>query len=223
MITARTPIRTKIFRWIVARLLNWLFRIRVHGIENIPEGGYIVYANHLSWVDTPLLLTTLPSDPRAYVIGEAKGLRARWKQAIVWLVGCVITFEGGKFENKEIFYRPLEVLRAGAVLAIFPEGGRGTAEGKFLPFHRGIGHFVVQSNVPLLPVASSGALELYWQKEITVRIGKPFRANIEGLGQRAAVDAVVHRAEEELRAILPSYIEPVVAKKRLRFLGKIFN
>jgi len=169
-ITARTPLRTKIFRWVVARLLNWLFRIRILGSENIPAGGYIVYANHLSWVDTPLLLTTLPSEPRAYVIGEAKGLRALWKRAIVWLVGCVIAFERHS-ENKDVLTKPVEILRAGAVLAFFPEGVRRDEEGTLVPFRRGIGHFTRQADVPLLPVALSGAYDLYWQKEIAVKIG----------------------------------------------------
>lgn len=221
-ITARTPLRTKIFRWVVARLLSWLFRIRVEGRENIPDGGYIVYANHLSWVDTPLLLTTLPSEPRAYVIGEAKGLRALWKRAIVWLVGCVITFERNA-ESREIFSKPVEVLRAGAVLAFFPEGVRRDEEGTLAPFRRGIGHFTLQADVPLLPVALSGAYDLYWQKEIVVKIGKPFRVDVAGLDERAAVDAIVHRAEAELRAILPAYVEPVVAKKRMRWLRDSLN
>ena len=221
-ITAYTPYRTRVFRWVVARLLNWLFRIRVLGIDNIPAGGYIVYANHTSWVDTPLLLTTLPAEPRAYVIGEAKGLRALWKRAIVWLVGCVIAFDRHS-ENKEIFSKPVEVLRAGAVLTLFPEGIRRDEEGTIVPFRRGIGHFAVQANVGLLPVALSGAYDLYWQKEIVVRIGKPFRVNVEGLDDRAAVDVVVHRAEEALRAILPPYVEPVVAKKLMRWLKDTLN
>lgn len=221
-IIARTPLRTRVFRWLVRGLLHSLFRIRVRGIENIPSDGYIVYANHLSWIDTPLLLTTLPADPRAYVIAEAKGLRAMWKRALVWFVGCIITFERNS-ENKEIFTKPVEVLRNGAVLTIFPEGGRGNEEGKLLSFRRGIGHFALQADVALLPVAFSGALDLYWQKEICVTIGTPFRANVEGLADRGAVDAVVRRAEEELRAILPPYVEPVVAKKRLRFLKDALN
>jgi len=221
-VTVRTPLRTKIFRWVVARLLNWLFRIRILGIENIPTGGYIVYANHLSWVDTPLLLTTLPSEPRAYVIGEAKGLRALWKRAMVWLVGCVIEFERHS-QSKEVFTKPVQVLRAGAVLAFFPEGVRRDEEGTLVPFRRGIGHFTLQADVPLLPVALSGAFDLYWQKEIVVRIGKPFRVDVAGLDERAAVDTVVHRAEEELRAILPPYVEPVVKHKRMRWLRDALN
>lgn len=221
-VTACTPLRTKIFRWVVARLLNWLFRIRIEGRENIPTGGYIVYANHTSWVDTPLLLTTLPAEPRAYVIGEAKGLRALWKRAILWLVGCVITFDRHS-ENREIFSKPVEVLRAGAVLALFPGGWRSDEEGVVTPFRRGIGHFALQANVGLLPVALSGAYDLYWQKEIVVRIGKRFRVNVEGLEERAAVDMIVHRAEDELRAILPPYVEPVVATKRMRWLKDKLN
>lgn len=221
-ITARTPYRSRVFRWIVARLLNWLFRIRVEGKENIPAGGYITYANHTSWVDTPLLLTSLPAEPRAYVIGEARGLKAAWKRAILWLVGCVITFERNS-ENREIFSKPVEVLRAGAVLTLFPEGWRRDEEGSIGPFRRGIGHFTLQANVGLLPVALSGAYDLYWGKEIVVRIGKLFRVNVEGLDERAAVDAIVHRAEDELKAILPAYVEPVAAVKRLHWLKDKLN
>lgn len=219
---ARTPLRTKIFRWVVARLLQIFFHIHVRGIENIPARNFIIYANHLSWVDTPLVMTVLRSEPRVYVIGEAKGLRAMWKRALVWFVGCIITFERHS-ESKEIFTKPVEVLRGGAVLALFPEGVRRDEEGTLAPFRRGIGHFALQANALLLPVALSGALDLYWRKEIVVTIGAPFQVNAEGLSERAAVDAIVRRAEDELRAILPEYVEPIVKNKRMRWLRDSLN
>jgi hypothetical protein len=47
--------------------------------------------------------------------------------------------------------------------------------------------------------------------------------DLAGLDESAAVEAIVHRAEEELRAILPPYVEPVVKHKRMRWLRDSLN
>jgi 1-acyl-sn-glycerol-3-phosphate acyltransferase len=114
-------------------------------------------------------------------------------------------------------------LKSGAVLAFFPEGDSGSREGELMPLQRGIGHFILRADYPILPIALSGTLELYWQKEITLTIGKPFRVNVAGLNHRAAIGAAVEQVTKELRAILPPYQEPVVVKKRMKFLTMLLD
>jgi hypothetical protein len=61
-----------------------------------------------------------------------------------------------------------------------------------------------------VPMALSGILEVYWRKELTVTVGKPFRVKVEGLNHREAIDAAVEQVTEQVRAILLKYQEPVV-------------
>ncbi len=218
------PKRIRVVRSIVSWLIRRFFRVRVNGIANVPTGNYILLANHLSWIDPFLLLITLPNEPRIYFIAAEQGINRRWKEWGIKLFDSAIPFQrGAQWVGKDIFAKPLNVLRGGAILAFFPEGNLGKSEGELMPFYRGIGHFVLQANRPILPVALSGAKELYWQKELTVTIGKPFRINVQGLSHREAIDAAVAQATKHLRATLPYYGEPVVEEKRLRFLTNLFT
>lgn len=91
-------------------------------------------------------------------------------------------------------------------------------EGQLLPLKRGIGHFALRADYPILPIALSGVKELYWRKPMRVMIGKPFRVVIDREDRRHAIDAAVHQVDAELRALLPRYQEPAKTSKHLRFL-----
>ncbi len=216
-ITSHPTLRLRIARWTLARLIHLFFRVRVRGIENIPNGNYIVLANHLLWIDPFLLFALLPAEPRVYFIGANQAVNRGWKAWLMQVFDVMIPFErGARWIGKEVFEKPLRVLKSGAVLAFFPEGDSGHEEGKLMPLQRGIGHIILQANYPILPIALSGTLELYWRKEITVTIGNPFRVNVQGLNHREAIDAAVEQVTRELCAVLPRYQEPVVKKKRLK-------
>ncbi len=223
-ILTRLPLRVRLARWLVSRLVRHVFRVRVRGLENIPKGNYIVLANHLSWIDPFLLCITLPAEPRLYFIAAEQAINHRWKEWAIKLLDSAIPFErGARWIGKDVFAKPLNVLRNGAVLAFFPEGDSGLREGELMPLKRGIGHFVLQADYPILPIALCGVKQLYWQKEITVTIGKPFRVNVQGLDRREAIGAAVGQVTSQLRAILPAWREPTVGVKRLRSLTNLLG
>ena len=57
----------------------------------------------------------------------------------------------------------LRTLRDGAVLTVFPEGGREFADGAMLPFKTGAVRIAAQAGVPILPVTVSGG-NLIWPR-----------------------------------------------------------
>ncbi len=223
-ILSNPPKHVRIVRLMSSWLTRCFFRVHVHGIENVPAGNYIVLANHLSWIDPFLLLIALPSEQRIYFIVAEQAINRRWKKWAVKLSDSMIPFQrGARWVGKDVFAKPLKVLRNGAVLAFFPEGNLGKDEGELMPLYRGIGHFVLQADYRILPIALSGTKELYWRKELTVTIGKPFRVSVQGLNRRDAIDAAVAQAAKRLRATLPVYRERAQVVKRLRFLTTLFN
>jgi 1-acyl-sn-glycerol-3-phosphate acyltransferase len=164
-----------------------LFRVTVNGEENLPSGNYVVVANHLSWIDPFLLMVVLPAEPRLYFIGAQQALNRDWKEWFVRHFDVMIPFErGAVWVGKAVLQKPLGVLRAGAVLGLFPEGALGPQEGELQPLQRGIGHILLQADHPVLPIALSGVQELYQRKPITATIGKPIRISTEGLSHHAA-------------------------------------
>lgn len=225
-ITPRASAAYLCARWAFQFLGALLFRIRVTGRENVPAGNYAVVANHLSWIDPFLLVMYLPANPRLYFVGAQQAVNRGWKDWIVRHFDMMIPFEkGAAWVGREVLEKPKRVLAAGAVLGIFPEGGLGPAEGDVMPLQRGIGHILLASGRPVLPVAISGVQELYLRKAIAVTIGKSFSvaAAVEGLGHHAAVDLAVQRVDEAIRAILPRYVEPKPAFKVMRFLTRLLD
>jgi 1-acyl-sn-glycerol-3-phosphate acyltransferase len=201
-----------------------LFHVRVIGKENIPGHNCIVVANHLSWIDHLLLWSVLPAEPRLYLVGASQSISSPFKGWLLRTFGGVIAFErGAQWVGKDTLKKPLQALQNGASLLLFPEGNTGPKEGELLPLTRGIGHFVLRApeDCPILRIALSGVQELYWGKQIAVIVGKPFRVSSAGPNRHAAIEAAVNQVTTALRSIIPPYEEPVVAKKRLRFLTNL--
>ncbi len=217
----RLPLRSRMLRFgfILARKL--LFNVRVTGRENISAHNVIVVANHLSWIDFLLIWTILPAEPRLYILGASQADNSRFKHWLRITFGGIMVFErGANWVGKDALLQPVRTLESGASLLLFPEGDVGSKEGALMRLTRGVGHFALLApdDCPILPIALSGVQELYWRKEIRVIVGEPFRVRAQGLDYRTAIDAAVNQIEAALRRLLPAYVEPVVAHKRLHFL-----
>ncbi len=64
-------------RLAVRLLTNCMYRVRVEGLENVPEhGGALVVANHVSWADGVLLGLACPRHPR--MVAYAKYFESPW-------------------------------------------------------------------------------------------------------------------------------------------------
>jgi 1-acyl-sn-glycerol-3-phosphate acyltransferase len=223
-ITWRAPAWYRVARWAFWVLGGILFRIRVTGRANVPSGNYVVVANHLSWVDPFLLMMYLPAEPRLYFIGAQQAVNVGWKDRVMRRFDVMIPFErGAAWVGRQVLERPREVLEAGAVLGLFPEGALGPKEGELQPLQRGIGHILRGEDYPILPVAIGGVQELYLRKAVTVTIGRPLRISTAGLDHHAAIDAAVEQVAAGLTGILPSYQEPKPAIKLMRFLTRLLD
>ena len=222
----RLPVRYRLFRWFLMLAGAVLFRVRIVGREKIPVGNYVVVGNHLSWIDPFLLMIALPAEPRLYFIGARQIVNRRWKS---WLIqnfdGMIPVERGAGWVGKEIFTKPLQVLESGAVLGLFPEGNLGHEEGKLEPLQHGIGHILLHApgGYPVLPVALSGAKELYWRKPLTVTVGEPFHIRAEGANRHVAMENATQQVANALREVIPPYQEPVVAHKRMLFLTNLLD
>ena len=214
----------RLSRW-AFRALGWvLFRITVTGRSSVPPGNYIVVANHLSWIDPFLLMMYLPAEPRLYFIGAQQAVNQGWKGWMVDHFDMLIPVQrGAAFVGREVLEKPRHVLTAGAVLGLFPEGCLGPKEGEILPLERGIGHILLAADRPVLPVAISGAQELYLRKQVSVHIGEPFRVAVGGMGHHEAIGAAVDQVAGALRSLLPAYQEPRPAFKAMRFLSNLLD
>jgi len=126
-------------------------RLEVVGIENIPkEGGVLVAANHLSYLDPPVLSVALKRRPN--FIAKEGLFRIPLLGAFIRLY-CFPVHRNRPQPStiKEAFSR----LKEGEVVVVFPEGGR-SADGRLQDAKRGVGMIAAISRAPVIPTLIEG-------------------------------------------------------------------
>lgn len=158
---------------IFARLV---FRVRVSGVENIPtSGGVIVAANHVSFLDIPLL---------AYSLIRHANFIAKKELCTIPVLGTLLRLLGAIPIDREKPDRPAlreitKKLNSGNVVVIYPEGTR-SLNGKLQAGKPGVGFIVRMSGKKVVPAAIIGTDKAMpsgsWflrPYPVTIRFGKP--------------------------------------------------
>src|ERR687888_1540888 len=97
------------------------FRLRARGIDNLPEGGFVLAANHTSNFDPwPL---GLPLFPQRWLRFMAKSELYWWPLGAVLDAAGAFPVERGR-GDVEAIDKAVELVRAGEVVVMFPEGTR---------------------------------------------------------------------------------------------------
>ena len=160
----------------VRALFRTVFRCTVTGAENIPKtGGVLLVANHASYLDPPLLGCAV--DRMVYFVAKAELFKMPVLKWLLPRLGAFPVVRGAA--DRSAIRRAIELLNAGEVVGIFPEGTR-TRTGELLPPQRGAALIALRTGVPIVPVGLSGTFRgIHWKgwrpvfRRISVRIGKP--------------------------------------------------
>ncbi|MDE0539318.1 MAG: AMP-binding protein [Rhodospirillales bacterium] len=130
-------------------------RITVGGLENIsPDGGFVIAANHSSYLDGPVLLSSLPGR----LCFVAKGELASQLIAGTFLrrLGTAFVERFDRAQGAADAERLAAAIRRGRPLVYFPEGTLSRMPG-LLPFRMGAFAAAVAADVPVLPVVIRGS------------------------------------------------------------------
>jgi 1-acyl-sn-glycerol-3-phosphate acyltransferase len=202
----------------VAPLVRLLFHIEVIGRENIPrDRNYVLIANHLNWLDSFMILATFPAEPRVHFLGDTTQLVSRKVQwAFVKGVAGYIPVNRQARPDTVLFAHVDRCLQRGGVVAIYPEGSYGPAEGELLPFKKGFAHFAIDNRVPVLPAAISGTRDLWLRKSVRLVIGRPIESSDQ------TVESLVSLGEAQVRELLPAYRDPGGIKLLRGSLTRLF-
>ena len=137
-------------------LINVMYRVKVEGLDNLPEEGpALMVCNHVGFTD-PLIIAGCIPRPTVFVmywkIFQAPGANWLFKTARAIPIA-------GRNENPEMYARAFAAisaaLKAGEVVCIFPEGGL-TPDGDVKEFKRGFELALERDPVPVLPMALQG-------------------------------------------------------------------
>jgi acyl-[acyl-carrier-protein]-phospholipid O-acyltransferase/long-chain-fatty-acid--[acyl-carrier-protein] ligase len=134
--------------WIVRKgahgISRLLYKVTAHGVETLPEGGFLLLPNHLTWVDAALLQLACPR-PIRFVVWE-RYYRDRRLQPMLRFFGSLPISET---RAKETMRAAVECIRAGEIVCIFPEGELSRS-GTLLRIKRGYEIIARQAKCPVV-------------------------------------------------------------------------
>ena len=136
-------------------------QLLVEGLDNIPKDTACVFVgNHRSYYDIPILLTALdaPHGILAKEELEKIPLLNRWMK----LLGCVFVKRDDIRASVKALNDATAIVESGRSFVIFPEGTRYKGEeGGAGEFKAGAFRIAIKTGVPVVPVAISGARDLF--------------------------------------------------------------
>ena len=131
----------------LARLFARLFyRVTVHGSDHLPQGGFLLLPNHVTWVDAIVLQIAFPRVIR-FMIWEPIYRKPLLNPLFRLMGGIPITNR----RAKEAVRTAADLIRAGEVVCIFPEGEL-TRTGSLLRLKRGYELIAREAGAPVVPV-----------------------------------------------------------------------
>jgi 1-acyl-sn-glycerol-3-phosphate acyltransferase len=196
-----------VLRLIGRVLIRVLARPQVTGLENFPkEGPLILVGNHVAMIEVIMMAMYAPWQVEFVGTGDIP-FDPRFA-AMVNLWG-VIPVNRGSTDRKEMAV-PLDVLKQGGFIGIFPEGGIWSTTIKRA--RTGVAWLSFHSNAPVLPMGfggMSGALQAafaFKRPRIIMNVGKlmpPVSGKVEGKSRKEALEEAANAIMAQVEALIP--------------------
>lgn len=152
----QSPTLYVISRWVLYPLFSGLFRMKVEGRQYLPKGAAILAPNHASYLDPPVVAyAAWPR--RCFFMGKAPLFQIPLLRWYIRRTGCFPVHQNTA--DRRALRTALEVLQAGELLIMFPEGTR-SGDGYLLEPQSGVALLARLSNAPVVPTAVIGTREI---------------------------------------------------------------
>ena len=179
-----------LFQYIITHIcymirLKLVYRLEVHGLENVPkDNAYIVAPNHLSTLDPPMVASILPR-PVAYMAKKElfKNLFMRWW--LNWLGSFAVDRENLSVSTIRTV---LTIKKTNWVFGIFPQGTR-QEPGTISNITKGFASLAKTTKCGILPIGLIGTEEakyIPFSGKIVIKIGEiiPYSDNVDEMVEK---------------------------------------
>ena len=189
-------------RWARACVTISGARVTVHNPERLKAQPAVYVCNHLSYMDTPVIFSSLPFQFRIVARHDL------WSLPFIgwWLrrSGQVPVDVLNPRASIASLVSAVRTLQSGMPLFIFPEGGR-TETGHLAKFLNGPAFMAIRAQLPLVPMALIGTHELlpihsseFHPVPVMLIVGEPIATTGMTMKQ---VDAVTAQLEERIASL----------------------
>ncbi len=170
-----------------ARMLLFIAgaRVRTVGLEKLDSGvSYVIVSNHVSYMDTPVLLAHLPVNFR--FMAKQELFKAPFIGPHLTKAGHIsVPLDDWRAALKVLGSVGVVLVEKGQSVLMFPEGGR-SLDGELQEFKDGAAYLAIKGKVKLLPVCIIGIHDVLPMHsghmrpgKVTLRIGDPIE--VDGL------------------------------------------
>jgi len=172
-------------RLLTAPARRLLVNVEVEHPERLPvDGPVIVAANHVSFLDSVLLMFALPR-PVSF-LGKAEYTDNPVTRWLFCGAGMIPVRREHPADLPRAFDEVAEVLDRGEVVGVFPEGTR-SRDGMLHRGHVGAAHLALSTGAPIVPVGIVGTDRVL---PTGARLVRPFRHVTITLGAPISTDAL---------------------------------
>jgi 1-acyl-sn-glycerol-3-phosphate acyltransferase len=179
-------------------MFRLFFRLKVIGMEHIPEGKPVILcANHTSNMDPPLLGCALVGR-RVHYMAKAELFHV---PVLGWILPRISAFpvkRGGV--SKDSIRLSLQLLQDNQILGIFPEGSRSNAGGIG---KKGAASLALKSGATVIPSAIVGGYRPF--RQMTLVYGKPIDTSEYADAGSAGLEQATARIMETIREMVLEY------------------
>lgn len=184
-------------------------RVRVEGLEHLdPRGAYVFASNHLSLMDTPLVLANIPVQFR--FLAKRSLYKVPFIGSHLRRAGHIpVEREDPRASLRTLAEAARIVRERGVSLLVFPEGSR--SRGQLGEFKEGAAYLAIKAGVPLVPLGIQGTEKILPTGSLTVlpgpailRIGRPIPTAHLSLHEHRRLTALLREHVAELIGAAPS-------------------
>ncbi|MGI9554051.1 MAG: lysophospholipid acyltransferase family protein [Thermodesulfobacteriota bacterium] len=197
--------------WGKTMLWAWGVKLKVEGLENLPEGTSMIMYNHQSSFDILAFSAGLPLEWKAIMKKEV--LHMPFVGWVSKLSGhYFVSRDGSAGDTKEV-KKIVSKIKSGPSVLVAPEGTR-SMDGKLLPFKKGGFLIALLAGVPVVPIVIWGGLNIRKKdqfkvesnKNMFIKILEPIDVSKLPRGRRGR-EELEHRVRSMMEEIINKQLE----------------
>lgn len=143
--------------WGISVMRSCGIRLKVEGLENLPDEPSIIMYNHQSSFDIVAFSAALPLEWRAIMKKEVASMPfVGW---VSKLAGHYFVARDGSREDTQEVKRVVRELKDGPSVILAPEGTR-SPDGRLLPFRKGGFVIAIMAKAPVVPIVIWGGMNI---------------------------------------------------------------
>jgi 1-acyl-sn-glycerol-3-phosphate acyltransferase len=201
-------------KYTLAPLISLLFIKELKGIDNLPQGNFILASNHQSYLD--IAFCGYVCVPRKFTFIGQVDRKESWNflRSLIYAIGEVVPVNRkDKDSRSQAFSQAIEMIKRGYCLNIYPEGTRSKT-GEIQEGRWGAAKLFLETGVPVVPMGISGAFEIFppgkglkIKKVVKLNIGKPMvfkeeKAGVDSEEYKTACISITGKIMEEIKNLV---------------------